>query len=1179
MKNIVSGAMVALLLASLLTFAFNFSVSGNENNVLIEETSDSILLRCDFVKPVVRKSSDYDSVEISNLPKYGSPGEPILPFKLVKVLIPQGKDVQDVDVRVGKKIFLGSKFKIDYGKAPLPTSSNFTLKDLPKSEIYNSVNPFPETLFTILSDQFLRGYEIFLLKLYPVQFVPKTGELYYFESMTVTITLEETGEISPIFRNLPQDRELVMSMVDNPNEVRKYIPTVTHIQPKTSKTLSSYNYVIITSNALKSSFQPLVDWKFQKGLSATIVLVEDILSNPNYHCNGLFGDGYGTPKFNDTQAHIRNFIKDAYQNWGTEYVLLGGDDEIIPVRGVYGYAGYSFNESGIEDYNIPCDMYYGALDGSWDKDNDTIFGESTWHTRSWPGAENGTAGEEADFFAEVYIGRATVDTPQEVENFVNKTLAYEKDSQADYLKKILMIGQKLDDVTEGGNTEDLVTDIISQYTATRLYTRDETFNISAVINELNNGVHIVCHHGHSNPTGVMGLLRSDVDSLSNTEYFLVYSLGCSSAAFDEAKGGPNDAIGEHFVSATGGAFAYIGNSRYGFYCPASLDGPSDRYEISFFSVLNSGIRNLGKVLQLSKEQEPILDRWIYFTLNLLGDPETEIITEIKAPTAHFETRTDLLAPPRIGGLVSIRGTAKRSLAPDSTFENFIIEFGEGTNPTSWMTTGITLTNNGESEIINETLATWDTTQLTSGTYTLRLTVFDIEDQVGEDRRTVCVTPDAVPIYIRDDGSIDPSTSPIQRNVDVYTLTDNIFSSSDGIVILRDNILLDGAGYMILGSGKEGVGIRLSERNNITVKNIEIREHCYGIYIEKSSEITISYSNLVSNTHGIYLSESSDNSIIENNVTDNYDGISLLSSSNNNEIVGNRIMSNLGFFGSGLYVYISSNNHIYHNTFADNAMQVYDAVWDCSDPGLISPSLNIWDNGYPGGGNYWNDYDGLDLYRGPYQNETESDGVGDTPYIVDAQNKDHYPLMNPWVHPDVAVLGISTSRNMIGQGFALNATVLVMTIGDKIEEFKIFIYANSSLIDFQSFLYRGNPAYFTFTCNTSSLPMGNYTISAYALPVPSEIDTTDNNCTGGWMLITEVSDLGGGMPPQFLLFDGVVDGKDKALFLLCYKGTAPPEAMYLGDLGGGTPPQFFKCDGKVDGKDKALFLLCYKGLGP
>ncbi len=57
--------------------------------------------------------------------------------------------------------------------------------------------------------------------------------------------------------------------------------------------------------------------------------------------------------------------------------------------------------------------------------------------------------------------------------------------------------------------------------------------------------------------------------------------------------------------------------------------------------------------------------------------------------------------------------------------------------------------------------------------------------------------------------------------------------------------------------------------------------------------------------------------------------------------------------------------------------------------------NAWDIGYPSGGNYWSDYNGSDLLSGPYQNETGGDGIGDTPYVIDVNNMDKYPLMEPW----------------------------------------------------------------------------------------------------------------------------------------------------------------------------------------
>jgi hypothetical protein len=689
---------------------------------------NSIIVDLAFPPPIVNSPSSYDSIEVPDLPKHGAPGEPILPYKTVKLLIPQGKELQSISITHSNKKPLEGRFNLEYGKTPLPVSSSTPVVDQPNQAIYSSTTPFPGVLLSQVSEQYLRGYKILLLTLHPVQYIPKTRELLYFQTVTVTINLMETNEISPMFRNLPKDTELVLSLVDNPETVETYTDKITHVRPTSIVNSSeSYNYVIITNDALNSSFQPLIEDKILKGLNATTVLVEDILNDPDYFCDGLFGDGCGS-QFNGTAARIRNFIKDAYQNWGTEYVLLGGDSEIIPIRGVYAYVGDTV------DRNIPCDMYYGALDGSWNNDNDTIFGEGVFDEES---PENGTAGEEADFFAEVYIGRATVDTAEEVTNFVNKTLEYEQSTDESYLKKALMIGEELDDETEAGNSKDLVTDIIPQYTTKRLYHRDGTFSVAAVMNELNSGTHIVNHDGHANSQFVMGMGTSAVDSLTNDKYYMIYSLGCYAAAFDE-----DEAIAEHFIFNSGGAFAFIGNSRYGWYVSGMTIGPGETFDRSFFSVLNGGIRNLGKALQLSKENQysQSVERWTYFNLNLLGDPETEIVTDFMAPVAHFQTVTDFLTSPALKQSVDLNGTAKRGTDIGATFANFTIKFGEGRYPTSWQSQGINLTHNGQNEIEDDVLATWNTSVVTPGIYTLKLTVTDEEGRVGEDWWIVRVIP-------------------------------------------------------------------------------------------------------------------------------------------------------------------------------------------------------------------------------------------------------------------------------------------------------------------------------------------------------------------------------------------------------------------------------------------------------
>jgi parallel beta-helix repeat protein len=79
--------------------------------------------------------------------------------------------------------------------------------------------------------------------------------------------------------------------------------------------------------------------------------------------------------------------------------------------------------------------------------------------------------------------------------------------------------------------------------------------------------------------------------------------------------------------------------------------------------------------------------------------------------------------------------------------------------------------------------------------------------------------------------------------------------------------------------------------------------------------------------------------------------------------------------------------------------------------------NVWDNGYPSGGNYWSDYAGIDLYRGPYQNETGSDGIGDTPYLIDVDNQDNYPI----IHPYGSIRNLDTNLTYLTIQSAINAS--------------------------------------------------------------------------------------------------------------------------------------------------------------
>ena len=173
-----------------------------------------------------------------------------------------------------------------------------------------------------------------------------------------------------------------------------------------------------------------------------------------------------------------------------------------------------------------------------------------------------------------------------------------------------------------------------------------------------------------------------------------------------------------------------------------------------------------------------------------------------------------------------------------------------------------------------------------------------------------------------------------------------------------------------------IHINESSYNTICANNITEG----GIILSYSYNNCIRGNNISDNDVGIILHDySSENSISENNISNNDYGI-LLESSSNNIIYGNNVTNNI----YGIVLYYSSNNLILHNNFINNCRQA-----------SSYNSTNVWDNGYPSGGNYWSDYIGNDAYSGPYQNEIGSDGIGDAPYVIDEDNVDRYPLMSPW----------------------------------------------------------------------------------------------------------------------------------------------------------------------------------------
>jgi hypothetical protein len=690
----------------------------------------------------VEHLGEYDRVTVPGLHTHGEPGMPVLPFKTARILLPGGAELGEIEVVPGTKGVLEGSHYVEPGQTLVPAgSAPENTRTPPDPTIYHSLTQFPGKLYSLVSVQKLTGYTILLLNLYPIQYTPQTGELTYYTSLTVSVKTTPSARLtaaSPsMLRAVPKDADRVQGMVDNPQTLETYLtgdsPATHPAKPQASivDVGDPYDYVIITSQALSSTFQALVDWKVSKGLTARTFTTEDIYANYTG---------------NDDPERIRNFIVDAYTTWAAtdhplQYVMLGGDTEVIPIRSIYiQYSSYSTY--------MPVDLYYAGLDSNWDADGDGNYGEP---------AGAGTEGEEVDFFAEVYVGRMPVETSTEATYAISKTIAYEQNPTTDYLDRALWLGNQLDDHTWGGDSKDLISNLVPQYNVTALYSRDGTYSTSGVINNMNAGVHLVNFDGHGN-SNCCPLNNSQVSALTNDDPFFFYNLGCNTAHFDQSS---DEAVAEYYVFTEHGAFAYVGNTRYGWYSPGSTNGPGNQLDQRFFDfAVNTDDHNVGKALQLAKEDYYPGHRWSILTLSLFGDPETPLVTELPVPVAN-------ISAPKGGSTikysVDVVGTATAGYAPGVTFSHYLVEYGSGINPGSWTQVGVTSTT----PMTDSTLATWDTTTLLDGTYTVRLTVDDGAGETSVDRAIVKTDN----FYIT-----APPEGQLVRGGDVLTITGSALGS-------------------------------------------------------------------------------------------------------------------------------------------------------------------------------------------------------------------------------------------------------------------------------------------------------------------------------------------------------------------------------------------------------------------
>lgn len=582
-----------------------------------------------FQEPLVEKlDRDFSRVIFPATVQAGRAGGPAYPFRGAQILLPPGEVVSNVRVEKRDWTVITGKHRLYPRQHPLPGIE----ADRPeRTFLYNSaayeVDRWIHPPSSEFSTQYLRGHSIAVGSFSPVGFHPAAGDVGYFKKVVViieTVPGTNAGRSLDFLRTDAETCNRISRLVDNPEAISHYGDG----RPYLGADWDRYEYLIITRQDLEDDFTLLRDFYTRRGLRSRIMTMEHIESN---------FDGI------DGAEKVRNAIIHEYTTHGITHVLLGGDGDgapedpkTVPYRGLYcGVVSIAFYEDG----NIPADLYFAALDGDWNSDGDSLWGE---------------AGEE-DFYSEISIGRACVDTPDEVATFINKTTMYQDTPVAGQVRRSLLLGEKMwnDPETYGGNEMDQLvgtctaygfttTGIPPGFDITKYYDRDlGSWSKTDLMNAVNAGTNWLVHAGHCNRSYAMRLVLSDITDVNftndgiNANFPIINSYGCYAGAFDNRSTStyyPDDCIGEEMVKIEHFGAAFLGNSRYGWFTEGTTNGPSHHFQREFYDALfTEGYTMLGAANQRSKDEtapfvdlpgeyEPGAHRWCFYTLNLIGDP-------------------------------------------------------------------------------------------------------------------------------------------------------------------------------------------------------------------------------------------------------------------------------------------------------------------------------------------------------------------------------------------------------------------------------------------------------------------------------------------------------------------------------------------------------------------------------
>jgi len=624
------------------------------------------------------KGVEFTDINIPDVVNFGyKVGEPIQQSKPVKVLLPYQTEVEEINI-YGEPIKMDFRSNgidlVRYPIMPYQSSVPFGEKNSDNlafnKEVYSQREVIQSGNYEDLGVHSCRGFSILTFNLNPIEYRPSIGMISYYPEITVEIQLQESRNVNNMFRSELEDLEWVKSLVSNPETMDTYpIGKIDNnfydggiCDPSDNGGLG-YDYVIITRDALVD-FSAVYNWsdfisrKQAEGLETTIVSYEDIISHPDYENLN--------PVYNDNPAKVREFCKDAYQDWGLKYVLIAGDDEgvnSIPRREMDSYG----------EYNVESDLYWSNLDLTFNDDMDNYWGEE------------GDTG--FDLYSELWIGSLPCDEGVDISNWMTKSFYYADSWETDYLDNAAFYGGNTGWSCQGDDFIDFTyygTDhyygpdpdhdgpfpdfmgFVYGWDTWNMLHPEMAFNtsvkwtaeppnpgwqggseyaaVAGLKNDINNDLcTLISGIAHASASSSLDVYYDEWESdYHNTKPFFLHDYGCHCGDMDASDDGVLHSM--LFHSDTELAFATVYNTGYGWgnlYCTNSSSAWQQKLFWDYMFNLSKcgGIENwqLGKAQAYSKDEMAQMINWDYYDGTfreiiqcclLFGDPAQLIKTPI-----------------------------------------------------------------------------------------------------------------------------------------------------------------------------------------------------------------------------------------------------------------------------------------------------------------------------------------------------------------------------------------------------------------------------------------------------------------------------------------------------------------------------------------------------------------------